>query len=132
MAGLFVPLNVGYADDDKIIDAGPMAELLYIRSLAFVKRARSDGWIASNQLRTIATRIPAANRLADRLVELGLWERNGAGWYVRSWLQHNPAVADIHQVKSTAGVLGNHRRWHIGVGGEPNPECGLCRKEGLV
>ena len=26
MPGLFVPLDVNYADDDKIIDAGPMGE----------------------------------------------------------------------------------------------------------
>jgi hypothetical protein len=132
MAGLFVPLHVGYAEDHKIIDAGPMGELLYVRSLAFVKRARTDGWIAANQLATIAARIPNFRRHADHLVDLGLWERNGNGWYVRSWLRYNPTAADLHKTKSAAGSLGNHNRWHLGFDGEPNPECDHCREQGLI
>ena len=38
MTGLFVPLDVNYYEDSKIRQVGPMAELLYVRSLAFVKR----------------------------------------------------------------------------------------------
>jgi hypothetical protein len=132
MAGLFVPLTVGYADDDKIIDAGPMGELLYVRSLAFAKRSRKDGWIAANQLSTFAARIPNARRHADHLVELGLWERNGNGWYVVAWLRHNAAAADLQKAKSEAGILGNHDRWHLGPDGVPKAECDHCREEGLI
>ena len=43
MSGLFVPLDVEYDSDDKMIEAGPMAELLYVRGMAFAKRTGSDG-----------------------------------------------------------------------------------------
>lgn len=132
MAGLFVPLTVGYAEDDKIIAAGPMGELLYVRSLAFAKRARKDGWIADNQLATFAARIPGARRHADRLVELGLWERNGAGWYVTAWQRHNRSNDEIQQKKSVAGNIGNHNRWHLGPEGVPKADCDHCLEQGLI
>jgi hypothetical protein len=132
MAGLFVPLLVGYAEDDKIIAAGPMAELLYVRSLAFAKREGKDGRITDNQLAIFSLRIPGARRHADRLVELGLWERNGNGWYVASWLRHNRAADEIAQAKSAAGNLGNHNRWHLGARGVPKVDCDLCLEQGLI
>jgi hypothetical protein len=132
MAGLYVPLTVWYADDDKIIDAGPMGELLYVRSLAFAKRVKKDGWIAVNQLSKFADRIPNARRHAEHLVELGLWERNGNGWYVVAWLRHNSSAEEISKKKSAAGSLGNHDRWHLGPDGVPKAECVHCREEGLI
>jgi hypothetical protein len=132
MGRLFAPLDVGYAEDHKIIDAGPMAELLYVRSLAFVKRAGSDGWIAANQLALIAARIPTPARQADRLVDVGLWEVNGTGWYISAWLRHNLAEADVKKAKSKAGSLGNHNRWHVGPSGVPKTECDHCLEQGLI
>lgn len=127
MPSLFVPLDVNYAEDDKIIDAGPMAELLYVRALAFAKRARSDGYIAASQLSTVAARIPRYRVHAERAVEVGLWERNGTGLYIRAWLKRNPPVED----ETAAGVEGAHRRWHL-KRNQPNPDCPRCVAEGLI
>ena len=55
MSGLFVPLDVDYADDPKIIEAGPLAELLFVRGLAFCKQQLSDGHIARSQLSRMTT-----------------------------------------------------------------------------
>jgi hypothetical protein len=131
MARLFVPLDVNYAEDDKLIDVGPMAELLYLRSLAFVKRSRSNGIIRANQLTTIATRIPRAHRLADRLVDVGLWERNGAGWSITAWLKHNPPTTEVAGVKAEAGSRGAHIRWHV-ERRQPSADCEHCVADGLV
>jgi hypothetical protein len=127
MATLFVPLDVNYSEDEKIIDVGPMAELLYIRGLVFVKRARSDGMIRSNQLRVVAARIPNARRLAERLVHAGLWKPDGEGWYIVAWLKRNPLADD----QTDAGIAGAHKRWHL-KRKQPNPDCELCVAEGLV
>ena len=132
MPGLYVPLYVNYADDDKIIEAGPMAELLYVRGLAFVKAMGSDGVITKNQLKRISVRLPRPGQLADRLVEVGLWERNGSGWYIVAWLKRNASAAQIAEAKSVAGVLGNHRRWHLPPDGTPKSECEHCWTDGLV
>jgi hypothetical protein len=132
MAGLFIPLDVNYADDSKIIDAGPLAELLFVRSLAFAKRSGSDGHISTGQLSTIAARIPQRQRHTQRLLEVGLWEQNGAGLLIRAWAKRNPPAAVIAEQKSTAGIIGNHRRWHLGSDGTPNPGCEICVAEHLA
>jgi hypothetical protein len=110
----------------------PLAELLYVRSLAFVKRSGTDGRIAANQLSAISPRIAGASRLARRLVDAELWSPNGDGWYVTAWLKRNPKTAEIHGVRSHAGLTGNHRRWHVGPDGVPSHRCELCRDERLV
>lgn len=132
MPGLYVPLDVGYFDDDKIIEVGPMAELLYLRSIAFAKRDGRDGLIRDSQLTTVGARIPRARLAAERLIEVGLWERNGTGIYVAAWLQHNLPAAQVAAQKSSAGALGNHRRWHRPPDGKPSVDCEHCRKEGLA
>jgi hypothetical protein len=131
VTGLFVPLDVNYADDDKIIDAGPMAELLYVRSLAFVKRARTNGDIAANQIPLIGARITRPRALAERLVEVGLWERTGSGLYVSAWLKRNAPVETISAVKADAGSVGAHIRWHV-KRRQPDPSCEHCVREQLV
>lgn len=131
MAGLFVPLDVNYADDDKIIDAGPMGELLYVRGLAFAKRSRQNGYIRDSQLAIVATRISRHRGLVERLVDVGLWERNGSGLYIRSWLKRNPPVAETIAAKADAGSLGAHIRWHV-ERHQPNAKCEHCVADGLV
>jgi hypothetical protein len=131
MANLFVPLDVNYADDDKIIAAGPMGELLYVRSLAFVKRARTNGRFADSQLPIVAARIPRARHIAQHVIDLGLWERNGSGLYLSAWLKHNAAVADVAAAKADAGSRGAHVRWHL-ERRSPSPDCEHCIAEGLI
>lgn len=127
MANLFVPLDVNYADDDKIVAAGPMGELLYVRSLAFAKRDRHDGLIRDGQFPIVAARIPRARLLAERLYGVGLWERNGSGLYISAWLKRNPPADEL----AGAGAVGAHKRWHL-KRGQPNPECDLCIAEELI
>jgi hypothetical protein len=135
MSWLYVPLDVNYAEDDKIIEAGPMAELLYVRSLAFAKRDRRDGRISDGQIRdSVAPRIPKHRALADRLVDVGLWQRNGSGIYISAWLKRNEAAAAIADKKSTAGALGNHIKWgHEEPDGKPpTADCSVCVAKGLA
>ncbi len=132
MPGLFVPLDVNYADDDKIVEAGPMAELLYVRSLAFAKRDRHDGHIRDGQLPIVGARIPRQRQLVDRLVDVGLWERNGSGLYIAAWLKRNLPAEQVTAKKSAAGARGNHVRWHLPPDGEPSADCEHCRKEGIA
>jgi len=132
MPGLYVPLDVNYADDDKIIAAGPLGELLYVRALAFVKRADADGHIRANQLPAIALRIPRWRQHADRLVELGLWEVDGDGWFISAWFKRNQAASELHHAKSEAGLIGNHRRWHLLPTGNPSPDCKFCVANGVA
>jgi len=50
-------LDAGYYDDEKIIAAGPMAELLFVRGIAFCRARMNDGFIRTEQLPRIAVGI---------------------------------------------------------------------------
>lgn len=130
MAGLFIQLDVEYASDDEVIDAGPMAELLFIRGLCFIKRKALDGHIKRNQLANVAGNIPSASKHALALVRAGLWQSTKDGWYCPSYLKRNPSKATLDDQKQAArefGIQGNHDRWHVGPEGKPSGKCPLCR-----
>lgn len=98
--GSFAPLSANYFDDDAIIAAGERAELLYVRSLAFAARKPVDGFISDLQLTTF--RLSGVRARADRLCEVGLWERveddllgNCSGYRIAAWLKHNASKAEI-------------------------------------
>ena len=103
--GSYAPLSARYYQDDAIALAGPMAELLYVRGLAFCASQLSDGFISDVQLtRFVGIGIPAPKRHAQRLCDVGLWERveddllgNGCGYRVISWLKHNRSRAEIEE-----------------------------------
>jgi hypothetical protein len=128
--GLFVPLDVDYYTDDKILSVSPLAELLYVRSLAFAKRARMDGLLATRQLPVFGQRLDHRKRMVDQLVDSGLWTRNGDGWYISAWLKRNSPTGDLSENRADAGAMGAHIRWHVNTG-RPNPTCQWCQTDGL-
>jgi hypothetical protein len=96
--GSYAPLSAHYYKDDAIADAGPMAELLFIRGLAFCADVLSDGKISDTQLcRFVGVGIPAVKRHADALCKVGLWIREDAGYKVVSWAKWNLTKAEIQE-----------------------------------
>lgn len=103
---LHVQLDVDYYENDRMIEAGEKAELLYVRIIAFCKKNwETDGHITDGQLTRFAgaglAGIPAR---AKRLVDVGLLERaevdllgGGRGYRVVGWLQRNPAADEIRE-----------------------------------
>jgi hypothetical protein len=126
--GLYVPLDVNFPSDDKILAAGPAAAYLYVCSLAFSKRSGSDGLIRTAQLPALG--VPKPERLAQTLVEVGLWRVVENGWQIVAWLKHNKSKADLDanaERKRQAAVKANHERWHTD---KPSEECPLCIRTG--
>jgi hypothetical protein len=132
MSGLYVKLDAEYASDDKLIAAGPMAELLYIRGLAFCKRQMVDGVIKTNQLAAVALGIPSAAKHAAALVEHGAWVTVRDGWRIAAWLKRNKSVAEItddREARRVASMEANHAQHHVGPGKKRSPKCDACRAE---
>lgn len=132
MSDLFVKLDAEYASDPKLLEAGPLAELLYVRSLCFCKRTLVDGFIRERQLAVIAVGIPSPSKHAAALVEVGAWERVDGGWQVAAWLKRNKSarqIAEEREAKRAASLLANHTQHHVGKGKKPSPRCELCRAE---
>ena len=130
MPGLYVPLDVNYFEDAKIIQVGPLAELLYIRGLAFCKRSGQDGAFSSRQRRIFAASIPRVNVHTAALVRVQLWESTDDGWYITGWLNHNTPTGEIRTARRNAGILGNHKRWHLPPDGTPSSDCKYCIANG--
>lgn len=129
MSGLYVPLDVEYDSDDKLILAGPMAELLYIRGLVFAKRTMSNGDITRSQLIVIGRGIPSAKKHAEKLAEVGAWRATATGWHIAAWLKRNKSVEAIgteRDAKKAASIKANHERWHVGDNTKPSATCPLC------
>lgn len=100
--GSYAPLSAHYYKDDAIAEAGPMAELLYVRGLAFCADVLSDGFISETQLkRYVGVGIPTPPKYAERLVLVGLWEKaeqdHSTGYRVRAWAKWNLTKAQIQE-----------------------------------
>lgn len=94
--GPYAPLSATYYRDDAILEAGQDAELLFVRCLAFLADAASDGFITDRQMEVVVgmgmRKVPA--RVAA-LVEVGVLERVGGGYLMRSWLKWNKSTEEI-------------------------------------
>ena len=125
---IFVPLDVNLPHDDAIRAAGPWAELLYVRGLAYAKRCRPDGAIPKYDLAVVAIAIPgSAKSHAAALVAAGLWVDKGDHWGIRSWLKWNLSIeeqAADKERKRLGAILTNHKK-HA----ERVESCPICRGE---
>lgn len=118
--GAYAPLYANYADDERIMEVGEDAELMYVRMLAYAARTpRTEGWISD---RVVMSRLgilprPAtgtatgndagndagtepgtdAGSRAGRLCDVGLILREGDGYRIASWLKWNRSVEEMER-----------------------------------
>lgn len=128
IARLFVPLDVEFATDPKIIKAGPLAAYLFIASLAYAKRAGTEGVIAAEQVPFLAPGLQRHAELAKRLGIVGLWTPVDGGWQITSWARHNLSgdqLAERKDMLRTKAIAANHKRHHVDKNVN-EPDCDLC------
>jgi hypothetical protein len=137
---LFVPLDVDYASDPKMLRLkNPLAELLYIRALCFAKRTLSDGFIDDAQVPLLCHGFGAemtrrgrgtdalVTRLCLSLCTAGLWTRDANGYVIAAWSKRNMSASAVKaavEKRRLAGLKGNHDRWH--VNGKGSSDCPFC------
>jgi hypothetical protein len=99
--GPYAPLSATYYQDDDIAEAGEAAELLYLRGLAFCAGRPSDGFMSDSQVvRFVAIGLTDVQQRADRLVDVGLWERVDGGYVIRAWLKWNKSAEELGQYRA--------------------------------
>jgi hypothetical protein len=97
--GLYVPLDVGFADDDRIDEVGLEGAGLYALSLAVAKRAMTDGLLSRRKLQKLG----GTDDLIDRMLEVGLYVSDGRPdglLRIAAWLDHNDPVAVIEEKRA--------------------------------
>ena len=92
--GLYVPLDVNFWDDPRIVRAGEKAAVLYLNMATACKRLGSDGRLEALQIDRL--HVPGWKARLDILLreELVLDLQDG-GYTIASWLQHNDPVAVV-------------------------------------
>jgi hypothetical protein len=95
--GNYAPLSSRYYMDTAIIKAGPTAECLYLRGLAYAAESMTDGFISDEVVRTLAVGLLHFRRTSAALVREMLWLRDDecGGYRIRSWLDWNMSAKDI-------------------------------------
>lgn len=106
----WVKLDDNFPGHRKVLAAGPVAAWLHIEGLCYCAQQKTDGAILDAALSKLTQfSKPKAAKLAARLVEVGLWERNGAGYAIHDYLDYNPSKKSLEErreMKRRAGQAG--------------------------
>ena len=103
----YVKLDTIYYQDDRMLQVGEAAELLYVRSLCLAKTLLTDGSLTKQQVQFCG--LSDIEERAEALVKSGLWTPISGGWQITSWLKHNEAakyVKSKQKAKQEAGKKG--------------------------
>lgn len=81
----FVKLSVRYRVDFGHTRTSPLAELLFLRGMAYCGLNNTFGSIPEAELPGLAAGLRKPTALAAELEAGGYWQRSETGWCVRSW-----------------------------------------------
>lgn len=131
----------------KVAGLSDTAFRLHSAAIFWCVRNGTDGFVPEEDLDQVCAQVRTPARFAAECVRRNAWHdaayacdsencpgpREEAGWVIHDYLEYQPtkdenAVAKkvVQEKKSSGGKLGNHRRWHVGPEGKPNPDCPWC------
>lgn len=106
---LWVKLSVDYMNDPKVITAGPLGELLFVRALAYAKK-NNNPYLAEAVIPRLCVGLETnPKELASTLVAVGLWHLDDNGYRIAAW---DTWQANDTSGQSAGGSLAMHNRWH--------------------
>lgn len=83
MSRPWVKLDATYVEDDKVMAAGALAELVFVRSIAYCRRRFTDGVIKPAAIPSLTLGVPEDSAtLVEALVTNRLWAVHPDGWVV--------------------------------------------------
>jgi hypothetical protein len=123
---MWVRLDDAYYDHTKVVHAGPLAELLWVRALAWCNRNRSrstDGVVPTDivyRLASFCGRLAidgdsvSPSDLARSLVREGLWVEVQGGYAIHDYTEYQRTLDELEDIsakRSAAGRKGAESRW---------------------
>lgn len=122
----WVKLTDDFTEHPKVLEAGPLAGWLWVSSLAWSNRNGTDGKVPSSQVIRLASfdgigvytgnytgEDVQARKLADVLVDVGLWEPIEGGYLIHDYAEYQLTVSDLAartEAKRRAGQAGGKAR----------------------
>jgi hypothetical protein len=97
----WVKLDDGIYDHPKFLAAGPEAAWLWVSALSYASRYLTDGFVSAAQARLLASS-RHAKKLADRLVEVGLWEAAEGGYQIHDYHDYQPTAEQVRAAREAA------------------------------
>lgn len=98
-------LDDGFSDHPKIIGLDDGAYRLHVDALVFCARTLTDGFVSKGALR----RLPNGH-LVGELVDAGLWEPDGEGWWIHDFLDYNQSAEQVLEDREKARERQRRRR----------------------
>ncbi len=95
---VYVPLDVEFFDNAKVLEAGEKPGWLYLNMLARAKRIEVDGVLTTQQVERL--QVSGWKARMTRLIEVGLVARIDDGRYViTGFLQRNPSADELAEYR---------------------------------
>jgi hypothetical protein len=103
----WVRIDCTHQRHPKVVQAGPMAELLDLRAIAYSAEMELDGRVPSAALGQIGRGIPRVKVAVNRLVKAGRWREasrrdGGDGWVIHDFLENQPSKAEREADRAAA------------------------------
>lgn len=125
---VYVPLDANYLRDPRIRRAGPDAELLYLRALAYSKSGETNGIVHDYDLDVIAVGLNKVPQRVAALVHEKAWEEREEGWFITGWFnwnEHTEALRD-RRIRQQAGAAKTNHKKHQEDGRDFSRTCPIC------
>jgi hypothetical protein len=89
----WIKLDDGYAEHEKLLEAGPHALALDIRGMCYCARRLTDGLVPSGAIPALMVDLdPGA---LEALLRVGRWEEAKGGYQIHDYLVYNPSKAEV-------------------------------------
>lgn len=102
----WVYLDENFPEHPKVLEAGDQAAWLFVAGLCWCRRYGSEGRIPVSAVSRL-TSLPRWNAASKRLVDVGLWHREGDHYVVNDWTDWNRT----QESRSEAGRKAARARW---------------------
>jgi hypothetical protein len=90
----WVRLHDGFPEHPKLEVAGDEAGWLFVCALCYCNRAETDGFVPEGRVGKL-TGLKQPHKAAERLVEVGLFDRVEGGYGIHDYHDYQPSAADL-------------------------------------
>jgi hypothetical protein len=99
----WVKLDDNFDTHPKLVEVGPQAAWVFVRSLCYSNRHLTNGVISKAVARDLAG---GRAKLVSALVSVGLWQLDAGGYRIHDYLDYQPSREEILRVRETKAAAG--------------------------